>query len=207
METTRPPKTKHLKRSGEFIAGLTPEKLDEWSDLNITLPEHNGDDCTPESVQRLADARDQAAEHLPAIRQRIDALRDAMDDEDWCPLIENELDHLHRALSPYHLSRYLKDALATLQEAEADLAIWRTLSQAARDERWDARERADAEAAERRKAAAQISQRQNAFYAAMFATGISPIPMADLSEVRLSESDRKMCDAELEISNMGNHLA
>jgi hypothetical protein len=204
MEIPPPTYTRHLKTSAEFLAGLTQEKLDEWSDLNITYPEQNGDDWSPESVRRLADVRDQAAEALPAIRQRIDALRDALD-EGWLPprVIKNEIDHLHRVLSPYHLSRYLTDALATLQEAEADLAVWQTLSPGARSERWAEWERAEAEAEQRRKQAAEISARQNAFYAAFFAMGISPIPMSAES---IAEPAKQLDAIERQISNMRNHL-
>jgi hypothetical protein len=193
MELTPPPYTrKHLKKFSEF--------------LKPTFPNDNGDGFTA-AVQKLADARDQAAEGLPAIRQRIDALRDAID-KGWCAPrgIENQINHLHRSLSPYHLSRYLKDALATLDEAEADWRTWQQMTATQRDERWVEWGRAEDAADERRKKQVEISKRQDAFYSAFFAMGISPIPMEALSEARLSESGQKLCDAELEISNMGNHL-
>jgi len=190
MKIAPPPYQRHLKKLSEFI--------------EPTFPAQNGDDCTPESVQRLAGARDKAAEHLPAIRQRIDALYDALDGG-WCAprVIENQLGHLHRALSPYHLSRYLKNALATLTEAEADLASWQQMTESQQSERWAEHERDEAERAERRQKAAEISKQQDAFYSAFFAMGISPIPMS--AEV-IAESARALNDAERQISNMGNHL-
>jgi hypothetical protein len=161
MEMQPPPYKRHLKTSSEFIKPIYPAQF--------------GDDFTAEVVQRLADARDQAAEHLPAIRQRIDALYDALDDG-WCAPrgIENQLGHLHRVLSPYHLSRYLKDAIETLQEAEADLATWRQMTEAQREERWAKHERDDAEAAERRKAEAVLRARHEEFYATMKQLNVSP---------------------------------
>jgi hypothetical protein len=203
MKMPLPPyTTRLLKSSAEFVAELTPEKLDDF--IEPVPPGHNGDDWSTESVQRLADARGPAAEHLPAISQRIDALYDALD-EGWCAPrgIENQIDHLHRALSPYHLSRYLKDALATLQEAEADLAIWQRMTEAQRDECWAEHERDEAERAERRQKAAEISKQQDAFYSAFFAMGISPIPMSAES---IAESARALNETERQISNMGNHL-
>jgi hypothetical protein len=198
MDISPPPYQgrKHIKKLSEFLAGLTQEKID-----------------------RLADARDQAAEALPAIRQRIDALRDAID-EGWLPPrgIEGQIKHLHGALSAYHLSRYLADALATLDEAEADLAIWQRMTDAQRDERLAEREREKTAAHERRKKQAEISKQQNAFYSAFFAMGISPIPMGNDDEpiwatadspkkIRLAaESDRQLDALERQISNMGNHL-
>jgi hypothetical protein len=106
-------------------------------------------------------------------------------------------------LSPYHLSRYLKDALATLQEAEADLAIWQRITEAQRDERWAQWERAEVDAEERRQKRAEIGKQQDAFYSAFFAMGISPIPM---SAAAIAESARALNDIERQISNMGNHL-
>jgi hypothetical protein len=168
-------------------------------------PEQNGEDFTPDKLTAYGDWLEKGERDFIPIRERLDALTYAMA-EGWCPprMIENEIDHLNDVVSGYHCAKYLNETLQTLQDAEADWAAWQQMSPAARNERWDEHDRANAEAAERREVAAQISQRQNAFYAAMFAAGISPIPMADLSEVRLSESDRKLCDAELEISNMGN---
>src|ERR1700722_1030435 len=107
MKIPPPPyRKRHRKTSAEFVVELPPEKLTEF-----------------------IDARDQEAEHLPAIRQRFDALYDALDDG-WCAprVIENQLGHLHRALSSYHFSRYLTETLRTLQEAEADLAIWQRMT-------------------------------------------------------------------------------
>jgi len=153
MEMPPPPYQgrKHLKKLSEFVAELTPE-----------------------AVQRLADARDRSSEHLPAIRQRLDALRDAIDD-DWCAPrgIENQIGHLYRALSPHHLSRYLKDALAALNEAEADLAIWQQMTEAQRDERWDERKRDKIEAEERRAALRAIEDRKSRLYDIM-PMGICP---------------------------------
>ncbi|QIG92088.1 hypothetical protein [Bradyrhizobium sp. 6(2017)] len=187
---------------------MTPPPYTRHQFIEPTFPEHNGDDFTAEVVQRLADARDDGERNLVPIQKRLGVLSFALS-EGWCPprVIENEIDHLNRVVSAYHLSRYLTDVLATLQEAEADLAIWQRTTPAQRDDRLSKREREKAEAAERARTRAHIYERQNAFYTAMFAAGISPIPMADLSEVQLSESDQKLCDAELEISNMGNHLA
>jgi hypothetical protein len=195
MELPPPPYQKrYLKTSSEFIAGLTPEKLTAYGD-------------------RL----EKAAIDLVPIKARLDALTYTLAD-DWCTtrVIENELYHLSDSLglgiegfdesrAVYFIAKYLTETLRTLQEAEADLAIWRQMTPTQRDERWDAHEREKAEAAERRVKRAEISKQQDAFYSAFFAMGISPIPMG--TEVRFTkESERRLHELELEISNMGNHL-
>jgi hypothetical protein len=213
MKLPPPPYQGLLKTSSEFVAELTPEKLDDF--IEPVYPEHNGDDFTPEVVQRLADARDQAAEHLMAIRQRLDALTYTLAD-DWCAPrgLENELHRLSDSLglgiddfddsrAVYFVAKYLTETLRTLQEADADLVMWQRMTPAERDQRWDAREREKAEAAERRQKRAEISKQQNAFYTAFFAMGISPIPMGAAA---IAESALKLNDIERQISNMGNHL-
>jgi hypothetical protein len=189
METTNSPARRYLKKLSEFI--------------EPTFPEQNGDDFAPEKMHA---ALDKAAQDLVPIHDRLDALNSALG-EGWCAprVIENEVDHLANVISTYHLSRYLADTLATLQDAEADLATWQRMTPTQRDERWSEREHEKAEAAERRKERAQINELQNAFYTAMFAAGISPIAMS--KKIRLTaESDIRLDATERQISNMGNHL-
>ena len=142
---------------------------------NGDLQEISGN-LDPEKLTAWGDALDATEQALPPIRERLDALNDAMADEDWCPprVIEGELAHLDSVLSGYHLRKYMKDVLALLDEAEADLATWRALSPAARDERWAEWERAEAERAARRQAEAQLRARSNEFYAAMKLANVSP---------------------------------
>jgi hypothetical protein len=148
------------------------------------------------------DALEQAEQALPPIRERLDALLCV---DGWCKprMIEVELDHLDMVLSGYHLRRYMTTVLETLREAEADLATWQQMTPAQQDERWDARERENAERAERRKRQSEISAKQNAFYTSLCAMGIAPIPM---SAETIAESARALNDIERQISNMGNHL-
>ena len=169
------------------------------------MPEQNGDDFTPEVVQRMADQHEQAEKDLVPIRKRIDALNEAIFEEDWCPsrVVQGELSHLNNVLNKYHVAKYLEAIRQTLDDAEADLARWRKLSPAAQTEIVEADERAEAERAEWRQKQAEISKRQDAFYSAFFAMGISPIPM---SAVSIAESARTLNDHERQISNMGNHL-
>jgi hypothetical protein len=175
-----------LQSSDVFVASLTPEKLTAYGDWI-----------------------EQGETDLVPIQKRLDALTCALA-EDWCPprVIENEIDHLNIVISGRYVAKYLKEILSTLQDGEADLALWQQMTPAQRDERRNEREREKAEANERREARAQINERQNAFYAAMFAAGISPIPMSEMSRpgFQLSESSRKMHEMELQIANLGNDL-
>ena len=166
MEMPPPPyKTRYLKTSSEFIAGLTPEKLTAYGD-------------------RL----EKAAIDLVPIKARLDALTYTLAD-DWCAprVIENELHHLSDTLglgiddfddsrAVYFIAKYLTETLRTLQEAEAEAAIWRQMTPTQRDERWDAHEREKAEAAERRKAEAVLRARKNAIYEIAEMTGIPLSP-------------------------------
>jgi chromosome segregation ATPase len=176
----------HIQTSAEFLDSLTQEDINNWSAR-----------------------QDKAEDELPAIRERIEKLYAAIDDG-WAPLrtVHAPLDNLDRGLSVWLVAERSKYVRQTLEEAEADLAAWRRMSPHEQQERVSANERDEAERLARREAAAQISQRQNAFYAAMFAAGISPIPMSVLSTpgLRLSESSRKLNEIEQQISNLGNDL-
>jgi chromosome segregation ATPase len=205
MELSPPPyKKRYLKKSSEFVAELTPEKLDGF--IAPTYPAQFGDDWSPECVQRLVDAEEEAERDLIPIQERLDNLSYALA-EGWCPtrVIENELDHLNSVISAYQVRKYLREVLATLQDGEADLVAWQRMTPAQRVQRRAEREREEAKAAERRKKQAEISAQQNAFYTKFFAMGISPIPTG--TEVRFTkESDRQLHELELEISNLGNDL-
>ena len=140
----------------------------------------------PVVLTAWGDKLEQAALDLVPIKARLDALTYTLAD-DWCAPrgLENELHHLSDNLglgiddfddsrAVYFIAKYLTETLRTLQEADADLAIWQRMTPAARDERWDAREREKAEAAERRKAEAVLRARHAEFYAAMKQLNVSP---------------------------------
>ena len=154
---------KHLKKLSEFIAQLTPEKL-----------------------TAIGDKLEKAALDLVPIKARLDALTYALGDG-WCAprVLENELYHLSDSIgldiedfddcrAVHYVAKYLTETLATLQEAEADLVIWQQMTEAARDERWNAREREKAALAERRKAEAVLKARHAEFYEAMSRMNVSP---------------------------------
>lgn len=155
--------------------GALLKPLSQLIEPVLVFPEQFGDDWTPESVQRLADATDQGERDVAPIEERLNTLNDAMA-EGWTPtrVIENELDHLGNVLSPYHLSRYLTEARVTLQDAEADLVSWQRMTPVQRDQRCTEREREQAALAARREAEAQLRQRHTAFYATMKRANVSP---------------------------------
>jgi len=174
MEMPPPPYQgrKHLKKLSEFVAELTPEKIDGF--IAPTYPAQFGDDWSSASVQRLVDAEEKGERELIPIQERIDALTFA-EAEGWTPIrsIENQLGHLRNVICGRYVAKYLKDILQTLQEAEADLAIWQQMTEAQRDERWDARERDKIEAEERRKQIRELEDRKNRLYD-MMPMGICP---------------------------------
>jgi hypothetical protein len=196
MQTLPPPPYQGplILTSAEFVAELTPEKL-----------------------TAIGDKLEQAAIDLVPIKARLDALTYELAN-DWCAprVLKNELYHLSDSVglgiedfddcrAVHYVSKYLNAILITLQDGEADLAIWQKMTPAERDERWAQHEREKVEAVERRKKRAEIRAKQNAFYSALSAMGLSPIPTG--AEVRFTkESDRRLHELELEISNMGNHL-
>jgi hypothetical protein len=135
------------------------------------------DDHDPAALAAYGDWLEQGERDLVPIQERLDALSFALA-EGWCPprVIENEIDHLNSVIAPYHCAKYLNETLRTLQDGEADLAIWQQMPPAARDERWAERDRADAEAAERRKARQEAVARKNAIYEAARRAGMPLSP-------------------------------
>jgi hypothetical protein len=121
----------------------------------------------PTALAAYYDWLEKGEQDFVPIKARLDALTYAMA-EGWCPtrMIDAEIDHLDRVITGYHCAKYLNETLQTLQDAEADWAAWQQMSPAARDERWNERDRANAEAAERRKAREEAVARKNAIYEA-----------------------------------------
>src|SRR6266851_1967982 len=119
------------------------------------------DDLDPAALTAYGDWIEQGENDFEPISERLDALNDAIG-EGWCPsrIVQGELKHLNDVLSGYHCAKYPCETRQTLNDAEADLATWQTLSEAARDAIIKADERADAEAAARRKALEEINQRK-----------------------------------------------
>jgi hypothetical protein len=147
--------------------------------IGPVFPEQNGDDFTPEKLTAYGDWLEQGERDFGPISERLDALNDAMFDEDWCPSFDfkYELKHLNDVLGGYHCAKYLKETRQTLDGAEADLARWRTLPQPARDAIIEADERAEAELAARRKTAKEITERKAAFYESMKLANVRPSPV------------------------------
>jgi hypothetical protein len=125
------------------------------------------DDIDPIALTAWGDKLEQGERDLVPIQERLDALTYALADG-WCPprVIENEIDHLNNVVSKYHVAKYLNETLRTLQDGEADLVIWQQMPPPARDERWAERDRANAEAAERRESREAAVARKNAIYEA-----------------------------------------
>ena len=142
METIPTPTGGFVKTFAEFCAAITPEQRQAWQDQQA-----------------------KGAEDFEPIMQRLDALSDAIDNG-WCPSrsIKNELNHLNSVITAYHVGKYPRETRQTLDDAEADLAAWQTISPAARDAIKEADERAEAEAATRRKARQEAVARKNAIY-------------------------------------------
>ena len=145
--------------------------------IEPVFPEQNGDDFTPEALDRWSEHLDQAEKDFAPISERLDALNDAIDDG-WCPsrVVKGEIKRLNDVLTAYHVGKYLKDTCETLDQAEADFATWQTLSPAARDAIKEADERAEAESAARRKARQEAIARKNAIYAAARKIGMPLSP-------------------------------
>jgi hypothetical protein len=144
-----------LKTFDEFCASITPEQTKAWED------------------QQARGERD-----FGPISERLDALNEAIWNEGWCPShdLKYELKHLNNVITAYHVGKYPKETRQTLDDAEAEIATWRTLSEAARDEIIAADERAEAEMAERRKARQAASARKAAIYEAARRTGMPLSP-------------------------------
>jgi hypothetical protein len=153
METIRP-QGKLLLTFEEFCARIPPEETAAWH-------------------ARL----EKAEKDLPPLMTRLDAVNEAIDDG-WCPsrIVRNEIEHLNDVLSAFHLRKYSAETRQTLDDAEADLATWRTLSTDARDEIWKADERAEADLAARRKARQEAGARKNAIYDTARRTGMPISP-------------------------------
>jgi hypothetical protein len=154
-----------------FLTAARPcrRNLENGNDTDARIP--------PEETAAWHARLKKAEEDLPPLMTRLDALNEAIDDG-WCPsrIVKNELSHLFDVLNAYHLRKYPTETRQTLDDAEAELATWRTLSEAARDEIWKADERADAEAAERRKARQEAVARKNAIYETAKRTGMPLSP-------------------------------
>lgn len=129
----------------------------------------------PVALAAYGDRLDQAEKDLVPLRARLDSLNDGID-EGWCPsrIVQGELSHLNDVLDKYHVAKYLKTIRRDIDDAEAELATWRTLSADARDVIWKADEQAEADLAARREAEAILKQRHDAFYAAMKRANVSP---------------------------------
>jgi hypothetical protein len=142
METIPTPRGKLLLTFAEFCARIPPEQTAAWH-------------------ARL----EKAEEDLPPLTTRLDALNEAIDDG-WCPsrIVKNELSHLDDVLNAYHLRKYPAETRQTLDDGEAELATWQTLSEAARDAIIEANERAEAELVARRKAIQEARARKAAIY-------------------------------------------
>ncbi|MGY4295137.1 hypothetical protein ACVWXN_003232 [Bradyrhizobium sp. i1.4.4] len=135
---------------------------------------------TPEERQAYYDQLDKGAEDFEPIRARLNALNDAIDNG-WCPsrIVKNEIGHLNDVLTAYHVGKYPNETRQTLNDAEADLATWHTLSESARDAIIAADERAEAELDARRKARQEASARKSAIYAAAKKIGMPLSPELD----------------------------
>jgi hypothetical protein len=151
--------------------GAEPNKI-----VTIVSPEDN--ELTQAEIDRHSGWLHQGEADLPPIRQRLDALLDAMYDEGWTPFrtVRNEIEHLGNVLAGHFVAKYRAETLTTLDAAEIDLASWRKLSPDKQRELVEADERADAEAAERRKATQELTERKKAFYESMKRGGFRPSP-------------------------------
>jgi hypothetical protein len=108
----------------------------------------------PIALTAWYDKIEQGEADLPPIRERLDALLDALYDEGWTPLrtVRNEIEHLDNVISGHFLAKYLAETLTTLDCAEIDLASWRNLAPDKKRGLAEAHDRAEAELAARRKA-------------------------------------------------------
>ena len=145
----------------------------ERTSPRLEFPDQFGDDFTLEAVSRWAEQSFAADEDFEPIVERLDTLIYAIL-EGWCPsrIVKNELDHLTDVLSSYHLAKYPAATRQTINDAEADLATWQTLSPAARDVIWKADEQAEADLVARQKARQVAIARKNAIYAAARKNGM-----------------------------------
>jgi hypothetical protein len=131
----------------------------------------------PAALTAYYDHIEAAERDLPPIKERLDALTDAMADG-WCPsrVLENELEHLDQVLSAYHFNKYRDDVMSLLGQGEADLLIWRLLTEEQRDARRAQREAEEAERERKRVEREAACARKAAIYESAKRTGIPLSP-------------------------------